>query len=143
MTFMYPLLFHLHSSCRMEDCEGLGLNQLLKLQGGSFTQKKLGFFHFFQKHQDQIKARFLHFGSFYDGVDHCDNSHDKSHRCFPPYTQHHKKAQSWTCTLTNPVLVLTLLHCIPVAVRAEKKSVLYMFYLWHHDKITKQTGRLK
>lgn len=62
MTFEYPLLFHLNSSCRREDCEGLGLNQVLKLRGGSFTVEKTGFFPPLSKgDKDQITAGFLHF----------------------------------------------------------------------------------
>lgn len=114
------VLLHPSSSCRMEDCKGLGTNPVLKPQGGSFTQMKLDFFPPLSKADQDQTTGFFHFGSFYDDVDHCDSSHYKSLRCFPSYTQHNKKEQSCTYTLNNPVLALTLLHYIPVAVRTAK-----------------------
>lgn len=74
MTLEYPLIFHLNTSSKMEVCEGLVLNQLLKPQGGRFTQIKLDFFPPLSKADQDQTTEFLHFESFYDDVDHYDSS---------------------------------------------------------------------
>lgn len=66
-----------------------------------------------------------------------------------PPNIHKKKAQRWTHTLTNPILLfLTLLHCIVVAAKkllypCSNYEYLDVMKPNHHDKMTKQTGTLK